>query len=35
MYIPPFLAGVLCTILGEIIVIIGAAVIVYRKNKKK
>lgn len=34
MYINPFLAGVVCAILGETLIIIGAAVYQYFKRRK-
>lgn len=34
MYINPFLAGVICTILGEMLAIIAAAVYQYFKKRR-
>lgn len=33
MYINPFLAGVVCTVLGEVLIIIAAAVYQYFKRR--
>lgn len=33
MYINPFLAGVVCTVLGEVLIIIAAAVYQYLKRR--
>lgn len=34
MYINPFLAGITCTILGEMLAVIAAAVYQYFKNRR-
>ena len=33
MYINPFLAGIVCTVLGEVLIIIAAAVYQYFKRR--